>query len=225
MKTLLTLAALCASTAAIAAPNLIPNGDFSAGVSGFTSDYTLNTSSGLAEGVYDVRTQAGPPYHPLWASFGDHTTGTGKYLIANGAADTTKAVWRSGPIAIAAHTGYFFEGWLSNVCCNVPFDNAPPALSFVVSLGGGAPVTLGTLSVPVGAPGIWYPISTTFNSGSATSATLTLLNAQPAAGGNDFGLDDVYLGVKSSVPAPEPESVALIGLGLAALAFRARRTR
>lgn len=220
--------ALLASTAAVAAPNLVTNGDFSAGNSGFTTDYVLNTASGVDEGVYDVRTAGGSVngYHPSWADYGDHTTGTGLYMIANGASDTTDRVWQSGSIAISANTNYFFEAFLSNICCNATFTgpNAQPALTFTVSLDGGAAITLDSLTIPVGSTGIWYPLSTSFNSGTATSAVLTLVNAQGALSGNDFGLDDVFLGEETSV-VPAPASIALFGLGLVALGAARRRTR
>lgn len=45
-------------------------------------------------------------------------------------------------------------------------------------------------------------LSTTWESGSATSVTLELVNANPQPNGNDFGVDDVFLGIESSVNPP-----------------------
>jgi hypothetical protein len=62
--------------------NLLVNGDFSLGNTGFTSDYIF-TSDILPAGTYCIDTD---PHHchPLAASYGDHTSGTGLMLIANG---------------------------------------------------------------------------------------------------------------------------------------------
>lgn len=226
MRFLTLTAALLVSAAASGAPNLVPNGDFEAGNTGFTTDYILNTASGIPEGVYDVRTDGGPPYHPSWATYGDHTTGSGLYYIGNGSSDTTDIVWQNAaPIAITAGTSYFFEAFLSNICCNSTFTgpNAQPALTFSVSLDGGTTFTpLDSLTIPVNSTGIWYGLSTTFSSGTATSAILRLTNAQDALSGNDFGLDDIFLGEQSSV-VPAPGAIALFGLGIGLLGLARRR--
>lgn len=224
MRSLFIAAALLASTAAVAAPNLVPNGDFEAGNSGFTTEYTLNTVTGVPEGVYDVRTSPFP-YHPSWLDFGDHTTGSGLFMIANGEEMLNSIVWQSAaPIAITTNTNYFFEAFLSNVCCNPTFSgpNSDPILNFFVSLDGGAEQLLGTRTIPAGQAGIWFGLSTSFDSGAATSAVLTLRNANNAASGNDFGLDDVTLS-EQSVVTPAPAAIALFGFGLVGLSLARRR--
>src|SRR5215831_13312357 len=57
-----------------AGPNLVVNGDFSLGNTGFTSGYVF-TSDTTPEGTYCVDTN---PHncHPGGASYGDHTSGT-----------------------------------------------------------------------------------------------------------------------------------------------------
>lgn len=63
--------------------NLITNSDFSLGNTEFSSGYTYDTSNVTWEGVYTVG--ANPQlYHRGATSFGDHTTGSGMMLIANG---------------------------------------------------------------------------------------------------------------------------------------------
>lgn len=70
--------------------NLIINGNFEMGPSGFTTDYVPGTTScnGLGfldcEGTYAVinNPQNG---HANWAPCGDHTSGSGNMLVCNGA--------------------------------------------------------------------------------------------------------------------------------------------
>lgn len=70
-----------------AATNLITNGNFSAGNTGFTSEYTYNGVDGfgnLDEGSYGIVTNPNT-IHSLWYGFTDHTTGTNpNMMVVNG---------------------------------------------------------------------------------------------------------------------------------------------
>ena len=65
--------------------NLVANGDFSLGNTGFTSQYVYTTNL-FPEDTYVVGDNPNH-FHPQGANFGDHTTGTGLMLIANWVAD------------------------------------------------------------------------------------------------------------------------------------------
>ena len=81
------------------AQNMVSNGDFESGVTGFTSDYTdftgqinrsgCSNSSGsgnpctLQAGQYAVGTDADDYDVPYFLSLGDNTTGSGNYLIVD----------------------------------------------------------------------------------------------------------------------------------------------
>jgi len=91
---------LCAVPVFAADPgNLIVNGDFKAGKTGFTTEYNFLDPSDTGDWTL------GPPYmytigtdpslyHSAWTSFGDHTTGTGKMMIVNGTdEDPSKLIW------------------------------------------------------------------------------------------------------------------------------------
>src|SRR6478672_4045335 len=98
---------------ALAAPATaqVVNGDFSAGFSGFTSDYLFATSA-TQEGVFGVRTDP-RLFNVNYDSFGDHTTGTGNMQIVNGATVPNQAVW-SEIVTVAPGTDYTFSGWLAS---------------------------------------------------------------------------------------------------------------
>jgi hypothetical protein len=86
---LLTLAAM---EHGLQGQNLIANGDFELGNTGFTSDYvysTLGTSNlGECSIVSDPKLSQSAS-----SSFGDHTSGTGLMLHANGSPNTNLVAW------------------------------------------------------------------------------------------------------------------------------------
>ena len=144
-------------------------------------------------------------------------------FVANGSPTLGRVVWQSSTIAILSGSTYFFEAFVMNL-----FPSSPPNLTFTVSLDGGAEQVLGTLGVPI-TTGIWNGLSTSFGSGGATSATLFLRNAQTAFTGNDFAIDDIYLGTSSvvdppagGVPEPATWAMMLLGFGLIGTTLRRR---
>lgn len=226
MRALATLIIVAALPAAANAQNLVTNGDFEAGNSGFTSQYSYSPGGNSTEGQYTVRSNPFP-WNGLFLSRGDHTTGTGLMYVGNGAPVAGQVVWQSGPIAISALTTYFFEAFTMNVCCTPNYTgvNSDPNFTFRISLNGGAATDLATLTIPANQSGAWFGLSTSFGSGSATSVQLSLINANTTAGGNDFAVDDIILSTRSVVNAvPEPSTWALLILGFGAIG-RAMRVR
>lgn len=209
--------------AGAAAPNLAPNGDFEAGNNSFASDYNYSPGGNGAEAQYTVRSNP-YPWNGAFVSMGDHTTGSGQMFVGNGSPIDGAIVWSSGVIDVTSGTDYFFEAFVSNVCCYVgyPGANSPAVLEFRVATP--TIVSLGTVATSLDFTGQWQGLGTTWNSGSATSVTLSLINRNTAVGGNDFAVDDIYFGTESTLPpVPEPETYALMALGLVALAAKTRR--
>jgi hypothetical protein len=229
--------AACASAVAIAATpaaavNLITNGDFSAGNSGFTSLYVFrspgqygNPGLSLAEGLYAIDTNADNT-HSAWVNLPDHTGDTaGLYLIANGAGDDI-ALWQQD-VAVTANTTYNFSAFVADVCCN---SNAsalngqfPP--SFVLRVSDGITSTdVANFGFPLNSAGVWQQFGGSFFNGSATSLSLSIVNLNTVPGGNDLGLDDISLTAVAGV-VPEPASWAMLiaGFGLVGAAARRRR--
>jgi hypothetical protein len=71
-----------------ASANLITNGDFSSGLSGFITDYryVAPTSQFSCHVETTFSIVASPNVcHDLWANFGDHSTGHGNMMVVNGA--------------------------------------------------------------------------------------------------------------------------------------------
>jgi hypothetical protein len=206
-----------ALAAAASAANLVVNGDFEAGNSGFSSGYAYSPSANSTEGQYTVRSNPFP-WNNLFISASDHTSGSGLMFVGNGDPSDGEVVWQSAAITVTPNTDYFFEAFVMNVCCSSPLPgNSPSVLEFSVT--GLTTESLGTKTTNLALAGTWEGLSTAWNSGSNTSVVLTLINRNTAAAGNDFAIDDIHFGTNSTVPEP---AVALL-LGAGALWLRGRR--
>lgn len=217
----LVVVAATMSGPALSAPvNLVLNGDFEAGNTLFSSDYTYSPANNSAAAQYTVRTDPFP-WNPFFVSAGDHTSGSGNMFVGNGA-PVNNRVWYSGAIAVTPNTDYFFEAWVMNVCCNPSFGQGNNPVSPAVFSFYAGDELLGTRTT--NSLGVWEALSTTWNSGSNTTIVLNLFNSNLEPNGNDFAVDDVFLGTESSITVAEPASLALLGTGLLVLA-RGRRRR
>ena len=221
---LVCLGGLAASQASAV---LIFNGDFEAGNAGFLSAYTYAGTAGTPspftsnpntlwdEGTYSVGTDPNL-FHSLWASFGDHTTGTGNMLIVNGAASPV-SVWQgtlNSPLVVGQT--YEFSAWVANLypppVGSGTTPTAPAVLQF--SVGGNQ---IGTSFTAPGV-GVWSEFTATFVAGSEPIGVLDL-NTVPS--GNDFALDDISL-----VAVPEPTTMTIIIAGaLLLVSFKASSLR
>lgn len=166
--------------------DLVTNGNFELGNTGFTSAYgyvspAANAAAGgkglYPEGRYAVDVSAGA-YHNNFTGFGNG--GSGKFMIINGAVTAGQAVW-SQTILVQPNTTYNFSTFISSV------NEANPAnLRFQIN-----GVVLGPNIVASTTRGRWSKFTATWNSGSNTSAEIAIINDNTIAGGNDFGLDDI----------------------------------
>ena len=158
--------------------NLIINGDFENGFTGFTSEYLKNTSSGHDAGVYTVSSSP-RSWHPLFFPCPDHTSGTGKFMLVNGAS-TLDTVW-SQQISIQSNTNYAFSAWAESLT------SANPAqLQFTIN-----GKKIGDVFTAASNECEWGNFYVVWNSGTAKTANISLIDLNTASGGNDFGLDDI----------------------------------
>src|SRR5690606_39251167 len=106
-------------------------------------------------------------------------------------------VWQSpAEFAVSANTDYFFEAFVANTCCI----GTGAILTFqVFNVDTNNWDTLGSADLRGVTAGQWQAVSFTWNSGTNTATRLRLLNAQPAAGGNDFVVDDIYFDGSTSI--------------------------
>ncbi len=196
---------LAFATAIVSAPaqNLISNGNFESGTSGFVSDYSYTDQPVCDAAMYSVVNYA-QQVHPAWTTAPDHTFGnySGKYFVGNGSDDTTKTVWMTdAPVHITlAGVAYRFEAYVSTLY-TVSGGNGPE-LTFQVGNGGQWTNLGSTYSFPDGAAvGAWNLSYADGVFNAPGDYYIRLLNAQPALGGNDFGLDDLFFGFTTSSPS------------------------
>ena len=178
-----------------AAQNLLSNPDFAAYNSGFNSSYNYVAPPGTDPGAgnYTVRTD-NKAFNPNFlASYGDHTTGTGNYLIVN-AATTAITVWQQTVTGLTANKPYKFSFWLLNT---YPVSKA----RLQVTANG---IDVGTAFTNPNDGGNWQLNTVTVNPGASTQLILQLRDLNVDGNGNDFGLDDMAL----SAPVANPQLTA-----------------
>lgn len=213
---LLGLVVLILTFNTTAKADLLVNGNFESGNTGFTTDYPLD-GSGLAEPGYSIVSTPPQPYSD-WDQFGDHTSGTGLMLVANGGSPASARIWSESP-TVTTNTDYDFSFWAATV------NTTSFSLSDLHAVINGS--DLGHIVLPEHSPisgGAWVQLLVHWNSGASTSATLSILNSNTNGPYNDFAIDDVHFDTPSAVP--EPGSMALLALGaICATAYRVRRQR
>lgn len=166
--------------------NLVVNGAFSSGNTGFSSD--LDYVTGIftcplcPENTYTIGANA-IFYHSDFIG-SDHTNPpTGNFFIANGPGQSGSQVWCQS-ITVQPNTDYVFTFWAQDVTNN---NNPHPTALLQASFNG----VLGTDTL--NADGGWESLEVTWNSGESTTLDLCIVNQQSQTGGNDFGLDDISL--------------------------------
>ncbi|MBN8678873.1 MAG: gliding motility-associated C-terminal domain-containing protein [Chitinophagales bacterium] len=167
--------------------NLIQNGDFEGGNSGFTSDYGFSPGDLVPEGLYDVidNPQAD---HPGFAPCDDHTSGDGNMMVVNGAGTPNQDVWCQ-TVNVMPNTNYVFSAWVTSVVAS-----SPALLQFNIN---GSP--LGPIFNAPGSNCVWQNYFQIWNSGGNSTATICIVNQNTNLGGNDFALDDLFFNATCSV--------------------------
>lgn len=164
--------------------NLVKNGDFSNGNTGFSSDYSFS-SSGIPPAVYTVGTNPGA-WHPAMPLCKDHTSGTGNMMMVNGSEIQNTKVW-SQTISISPNTNYVFSTWLQTITTI-----NPAQLQFFIN-----GVAIGNIFTANEKSCVWEEFYSNWNSGNNTTATISIVNMNKAFSGNDFAIDDIFFGEKT----------------------------
>jgi hypothetical protein len=204
----------------VQAANLLTNGDFSAGNSGFASDYAFED---FITGVSQYTVTAANNINNV-NSFGDWTAidtdptgGTGNILVANGSTDsgTGTAVWFE-TVSVTTNTNYTFSFF------GVDVNGARVSDATLIPFFRSTDVTEGTA---LDTNGTWQMSSFTWNSGSATSVIINLIDANADSGFNDFAIGDLsFAATAGAVPETSTWVATLIGFaGVGLLGYRKTR--
>jgi hypothetical protein len=188
-----------ATTSMSIAEELVTNGDFEQGNTGFTSgyNYVANTLyNGLyPEGTYTVNNNPNFNHDNFWGT--DHTTadGSGNFMLINGLGGTNPPVIWTETVTVLPNTTYYFSAYAVSLNNVTPYAD----LKFRVN---GYQVGTNTGTLPTKSKdnnaGTWIRFYGTWNSGSNTNAVIDIVDLEGALGGNDFGLDDISFGTLST---------------------------
>lgn len=207
--------------------NMVVNGDFEAGNTGFSTvylyvDYDLTdplygttpaapaNASGQGmfdEGRYTITNAQPKAWHDLWRSDVD-TTGHGWYMLFNGSTSGSSNVWSQNVAGLQVGQQYELS---FDIFTAFALDNERADLD--INVGG---VNVGSVIAPSGT-GQWETLALTFTFNGANDLA-SILNVETAASGNDFGIDNIAIN-----PVPEPTTLAISALGIASF-LRRRRT-
>ena len=165
--------------------NLVRNGSFEMGNTGFTSNYIYN-SVGFNQGNYFITNNSPQTLNSGFADCDDHTSSSGFMLIADAACGggtglpSNTSFWCQ-TIAVTPNTDYEFSAWLTNLVSGT-------SSSLLFSING---VNVGNPAATSNNTCEWNEFFVTWNSGGATSATICIAEGTGVCSGNDFAVDDI----------------------------------
>jgi hypothetical protein len=198
---------------------LVNNGDFTDGNTGFTSGYTYKQDvAGLVPAGqgelyndtgtngYSITTNGQNVHINFWGA--DHTnnsTGARNFMVVNGHGTIT--VWQQNNIPVVAGTKYYFSAWA------ISMNNAGPFANLQFSIDGS---TSGMTQVSTGVlPGrpenntvaTWTRFYGNWTAPTTKNISIAIVDLETALGGNDFGIDDISFGTL------DPPAASLITVG------------
>ena len=168
----------CPLGAASLNPEIIVNGDFESGNTGFSSDYTYVSSTVGNQGEYSITSDASLSSIYL-SGCRDHTTGKGNFMLIDGNTSATKRFWYQN-VPVKPYTSYVFTFWADN-----PYNAVPAQIRVTINGSVNSSFVLSNTTCE------WKNFGVVWNSGSSTTALIELNDLNTAWIGNDFGVDDI----------------------------------
>lgn len=167
--------------------NLIVNGDFEAGNTGFTTGYGPGVGGAFGlltnAGTYAITTNPHNVHNNFINCSDVTTTGPGNMMVVNGSTVPNTQVWGQ-TVNVDPNTVYNFSAWVTAVeTSGNPLNMS--SLQFFVNGVQIGPIFQTTLT---GCD--WHQYFETWNSGASTTANLSIV-AQATSGNNDFAIDNI----------------------------------
>ncbi len=194
----------CSNTASINVSNeFAVNGNFNSGNTGFNTPLFLNQQYNYVQDAPNSQTELTTPglfgigtnannYNNGYQGH-DHTTGSGNFMIVHGFPLVQVIAWEK-TISVTPNTIYYFSAWAQGLDSL----NNNPILKFTVNGNQlGTNLTLSNHGQSSTSPDNWSRFYSTWNSGTATSASFAITDVQTFSIGNSFGLDDISIGILS----------------------------
>jgi hypothetical protein len=177
---ILTACAAAGLVSTACGQNLVVNGNFESGNTGFVSDYSFTAGGNCCEGQYTVR-QLPNTFNGAFVNPPPASPGSVRMMIVNGALTPNLRVWSQTVPVIPGRT---YRIGLS-ACTAVV--GGPAILAFRVnSQPVGAPLTLEDRT------GIWTQLESTWTA-DAAAATLVIADLNTSRFPNDFYIDDISM--------------------------------
>ncbi len=214
--------------------NIVVNGDFSLGETGFTFTAATNCSASLTtacpsgNGYRNGFVKCGSACYSspgdIWVGdssgyfnqafnvgsagflnpIPDHSTSSDNKFLMVDGSCTSGIDAWAQTVALTANTNYYFETWVVNLSGQTP----AATLQFVVNGNATNPVLTSSSITVSSTKGAWNLFTATFNSGTNTSATIRIQNTTTTgcASAVDFGIDDITLtpGCQYGSAGPQP---------------------
>ncbi|MFN6946090.1 MAG: gliding motility-associated C-terminal domain-containing protein, partial [Cytophagaceae bacterium] len=186
--------------------NLVTNGDFSTGYSGWSHDtrYRRYTPCGNCWSVPgDIFVGSNPSqFNNAFPNITDHHgSPTGQFLMVDGICELGVNVWSQDEILIEPNTNYYFSVWITSLYVS------PNRGTLRFDINGQAlPETI----TPTGVAGDWIRYTAVWNSGPnpPSYATISIQNTTTTGCNNgvDFAIDDISFspGCEFGSPGPTP---------------------
>ncbi|MBC7606761.1 MAG: fibronectin type III domain-containing protein [Burkholderiales bacterium] len=172
--------------APVPSANLVTNGDFSAGNTGFTSDYSNIPNAGS----FGIQKAYGVLPNPFDWFFGfaacvDHTSGSGNQMVVDGSTSNggNDRLWCQS-IPVVPGQNYTFSYYLQSVA-----QPNPAVIDVLINNGSVGSATAGAANCN------WTQYSYVWNSGTNTIADICLYDRTLDVSGNDFAIDDISFGI------------------------------
>lgn len=165
----------------LTSPNMIVNGDFSQGNSGFSSDLLHSPFTLLPPGTYAITTNPNALQGDFKAC-GDHTTGSGRMFASNGSTNANRNVWCQN-VPVDPGTTYTLSFWAASLT-----ENQLAQLVFRID-GQNVSNPIGITSTECE----WHNLTMNWTSGMQSSAQVCIRNLHGSNSGNDFAIDDISM--------------------------------
>lgn len=174
--------------------NLLVNGDFEQGNVGFSTDYQLFVQNpppppNITFGEYAVTDDLSNVQN-LWSGLGDHTSGSGNFMVADGSTIAGLDFYCQ-TVSVAPNTWYDLSAWVATVFVNP--NSQVAELQFTIN--GNQVGSNYTAPWPFNQ---WDQFTATWYSGNATSATICIEDVNTVGSGNDFAVDDIFFAAQGT---------------------------
>jgi hypothetical protein len=193
-------------------PNLLTNGDFENGYTGFSTDYGISPNGAgcpFSGNTGSIMVNPNPSnILSSWCAGEDHTpTGTNNMLTIDGSCSSNLRIWYAS-IPVNQNSNYYFGGWWSLNGFDYYNINTMPILR--VRINGVDVIQNLLLQGTLYNQCKWSPfVSTSWNSGNSTNALIEIYDNNTNGTDNDFNLDDLFFG--NCPPSTDNTTVTVLG--------------